>query len=781
MKQYINKNHPDLKTLLDYRKNFPVDSVDAKDVEKYLQKNNYIITGKIDGELALIHYSRKDEECFLLSRNGRVRTDLPVTYELKSFLDSLPVNDMILVGELYVENEPGSVMPYPNAISILRAPRSIEDEKKIRVMIFDVISVDNIDYLDKPIFYRINFVQRFKGTFFRPVVVFDTKDFEIAWNTVLKNKELWEGLVIVFEDGRRIKVKPTITVDLAVVGVEISDKDPRKMKALLLAYMNKEGLFIFDSKVGSGFSDEEREEWLKWALENEVSREKNVIYVNPYNEPRIVEVEAREIHISEGPCMKFDKKNEEWVFVEDHPVGTLRQPSFKRIREDKRLVPEDLRITQVIPADLLKKSEFVTPVIGPRYSFVVFKDKSLARDIADLFDSPIIDNVVQIDVGNDVYKGFKPGDRVVSITKGVKGTIIDYEQVWCPSCSERTVPIPRRNFPMFSVFYVCPKCKSYLERTDVDYLVCWDSPIDEGYLYVSEVHPTEIKRAWLIKTSDDDNSDEVIIKSEYATLTKNQIKEYFEKVKSKLPKGIRAFIVLVTEKGPVLRRYLKQGEPIVLTDEVFDKLNHGRTVEFHKVIDSKQIDYFFVDIDPRENVPFSKTKKITKDLFEFLQSWDRVKDLAVQFSGNRGFYILGKLIGPMGVDDLRTTLINLLEEFVSTYGYSGTATTGIAHDPNMIRLDVSTLRYNGSIKLPYSLSWKTGLVSIPVDINKIDEFEKEDATIDSVLVKKTAFKQVDLSKLVNYEGRFVIQEHFSYKRNSTHLDLRLEVPLQDGS
>jgi len=94
----------------------------------------------------------------------------------------------------------------------------------------------------------------------------------------------------------------------------------------------------------------------------------------------------------------------------------------------------------------------------------------------------------------------------------------------------------------------------------------------------------------------------------------------------------------------------------------------------------------------------------------------------------------------------------------------------------MIRLDVSTLKYNGSIKLPYSLSWKTGLVTLPIKIEEIDKFEKENAKITNFI--KKAFRSVNFKGLIGYRGRFVIQDHFSYRRNRNHFDLRLEVPIE---
>jgi hypothetical protein len=783
MKQYIDKSNRLLKVLHDYKKDWPIDSVDYKDAPKYLKGKEYLITGKIDGEMSLVYYSRKQDLCYLLSKNGRIRTDLPVTNELRTMLDGKKVNELIAVGELYVQEKPGKVTSYPKAISILRAPKDPEDENKIHLMIFDIISIDGKDYLKEPIFDRINLVQRmFKGTKVHPITIFQTEDFNKAWRTVLKEKDMWEGLVIVFEDGSRIKVKPTLTVDLAVVGVEVSKSDPSKMGALQLAYMNEEGLFIFDSKVGSGFTDKEREEWLEWAEEHEVSRKGRMIYVDPFEDPRIVEVEAREIHIEEGPGMKFDRKNKRWVYVDDYPVGTLRQPSFKRVREDKQLTSEDLRITQVLLPDITKRSSKLIPIVSERFSYIISKDKDLLEKCANLLNGIVypVDDVfcLQVDLGNDEYIGYKPGDRVVSIAKGIKGTIIDYEQIWCPNCNVQTIPLPRRNFPMFSVFYLCPECGNYLERTDIDYLILWDEPIDEGYLYVSEAHPTEIKKissAWLITSGLKPGTEQdVVIESEFGKLTKKQIYDYFNSIKDKLPFGSKIFIVVKTDKGPVLKRNT-DGKPMILTEELFNEINHGRTVEIHKVIDNKNIDYFFVDIDPREEVPFKKVKQVTKDLYEFLEGWDMVKDLSVQFSGNRGFHILGKLKQKMDVDDLRHTLINLLEEFISTSGYTG-LTTGITHDPKMIRLDVSTLKHNGSIKIPYSLSWKTGLIALPVKIEKIDEFEKEDAKITNFI--KKGYRNTDFRNLIGYEGRFVIHDHFTYRRNRNHFDLRLEVPIE---
>lgn len=786
MKQYIDKSLYLIDILADYKKRFPIDTMSLDDVRDFVVNKKYIITGKIDGELSLIYYNKKDNVCFTMSKNGRVRTNFPLTDELRSFISQHNINELIAVGELYVELDTGEILSYPKALSILRKPKSLLEEKQIKLMIFDIINIDGEDFLRKKVIDRIYFIKKFfqTGNYFNTVTIFDTQNIDIAYEQVLEEKG-WEGLVLVFDDNVRIKVKPILSVDAIVVGIEISPKNPNMMKSLKLAFMNRDGLFVFDSSVGTGFSLEERKEWYTWAEDNMVDEQQNVILVNPYINTRIVEVYVRGISMSEGPGMYFDKKTNSWVYVDNYPVGSLRQPSFIRIRDDKSPVPEDLRIEQILPPKIKQsnlQSDYIS-FIKDKYTYILSKDIKLMYKLAKFFNCsvhPMPDSAygfIRLALNNE-FGGFQVGDRVISLTKDIEGTIIDYEQVFCPKCQVETKPVPQYDMPRLTITFVCPECGHYLERTDVDFRIKWDEPIDGDNLYASEVHPTEIKKVsqmWLNSEVTPGNEQDIIIPPNdfYPHgITKEQVYTFYNQNKDKILQYANnvIFTVMMTDKGPVIKRH-DDGE-FVLTEEVFDNLNNGRNIEFHRVINDHKINYGFIDIDPGKKVPFNEVKKVTLLLYDYLSVIDNIKNVKIYFSGNRGFYLIFDLIDEVNVDTLRNNLILLCEDFIKEANLSNVSTGILLYD-DFIRLDVSTLKYKGSLKLPYSMSYKTGLYVKPLTIKELYSFEKEHATI----IKNTvAFKDVDVKNLVGYKGRFVIQEHFSKRQNKTHWDLRLEIP-----
>jgi predicted RNA-binding Zn-ribbon protein involved in translation (DUF1610 family) len=789
MKQFLDKENPLVARIDSYKQLLNIDAMNLEDAVNLAddKKMDYVLTAKIDGELSLIYYSRKDNLCQLFSRYGRVRTDLPVTDEIRAILEKSRINEFIGVGELFVRDESG-IMPYTKSMSILRAPKSPEDELMIHVMVFDVLEIDSVKYEDKSLIERTKLVQKyFKGDLVEPVTIFSTPDVRAAWKEIVRKGSTWEGLVMVFKDGTRIKVKPLLSLDAIVVGVQRSQKDPNIMGALQLAFMTEEGIFVIDSMVGTGFSDLDRQEWMAWAEENRVDEKRNVIFVNPFSDPRIVEVIAREVMVKEGPGMTFDQTAGQWSYVDNFPVGTLRQPSFYRIREDKKPIPSDLRVEQVLSPQI-KKSEFISStfaVMEEGGTFIVSKDFGMLQKLAGQYDCPVLPidktqfSYFYLDNGNEF--GFPIGSKVVSLTKGITGKVIGYEQTYCPHCNTEAIPVPSTKFPMFTLTYTCPDCGYYLERSDIDVRVLWDAPIDDQSLFASEVHPTEITRvAWLAASGVTPGKEQDIIvpSNQYYKqgLTKQDVYDYYTKAYADMQEYADqpAFIIMMTEQGPVLKRYADDQNPISLDAEHWDSLNTGRMLEVHRVIPTETTNFGWVDIDPREKTDFSYTKKITKALHDYLVDMAFVKAIDTYFSGNRGFYLVLSLTKPMNVDELRAILVSTLESFIADSPFDN-LTTGVTRNPKGIRLDVSTLKRTGSIKMPYSLSYKTGLSVIPINISDIMAFNKENARIPGF--QKSAYKDTDFSKLKGHTGRFAIQEHFTYKKGKAHFDLRLEVPV----
>lgn len=235
-------------------------------------------------------------------------------------------------------------------------------------------------------------------------------------------------------------------------------------------------------------------------------------------------------------------------------------------------------------------------------------------------------------------------------------------------------------------------------------------------------------------------SDEALIEGEHATLTKGQVYDYYlhPGVRAKiLPQLTGRPVMLVQQHGePVVRRKTPEGKEILIEEgakgsgDPSDYMNWvaQHTVEFHPT-HGEEVDHLYVDIDPKGNVPWDKTKAIARAVAHVLRREQDVTGTRFVYSGGRGLYVKAKLNAPIATDKarerLKKTLAPISHDFpVVTMGVPG---------PSQVRLDVSTLHGKGSLRAEYSLNRKTGLVSVP--ITDLDAFKKEDATIEKVLRK----------------------------------------------
>lgn len=234
------------------------------------------------------------------------------------------------------------------------------------------------------------------------------------------------------------------------------------------------------------------------------------------------------------------------------------------------------------------------------------------------------------------------------------------------------------------------------------------------------------------------DKDEILVDGEHAKLTKSQVSDYYMDPRTRkriIPQLTgRPAMLIQHHPDPVVRRKDKKGAEIMIEegangpDNPADYVNwvSQHTVEFHPV-HGEEVDHLYVDIDPKGNVPWEKTKEITKMVATVLRGEPDVTGARVVYSGGRGFYVKAPLQQPIGTDKARARLQKLLAQIPE---HIPMATLGIP-GPSQVRLDTSTLHQSGSLRAEYSINGKTGLVSMPV--HHLDKFEKTDATIEKAL------------------------------------------------
>jgi len=280
---------------------------------------------------------------------------------------------------------------------------------------------------------------------------------------------------------------------------------------------------------------------------------------------------------------------------------------------------------------------------------------------------------------------------------------------------------------------------------------------------------------------------ETLIESPFATLTKQDVHDYYARpdVREQIVKAVRATgsgqTILRQSFSPdrvVLRRKDHKGSLINLAGKSdLDAWNQQRMTEVHPVF-GQTTNTLLADIDPGEKVPWRKTKAVAETIAKTMQSQPDVKDVAVQFSGDRGFYVKGILKKQVDVNDARNKVKSLMLGLSARPDITLSKATA-----DQIRIDTTPLKNRGSVKAPYSLSAQTGLVAAPVALKDLPKVQKSDFTIDNVNKTAAEFapgipkaRKIDaIPTIKNKAWTLSIQKHDAQKAGK-HYDVRLVDP-----
>lgn len=290
-------------------------------------------------------------------------------------------------------------------------------------------------------------------------------------------------------------------------------------------------------------------------------------------------------------------------------------------------------------------------------------------------------------------------------------------------------------------------------------------------------------------TKDPKRWQEVIIDSPFAKLTKQDVYDYYQRsdIRNKILDAVRApgteETILRQSFSPgrtILRRKDHQGDLIDLRkSKDFNTWAKLRMTEVHPVF-GKQTNILLADVDPGENVPWKKTKSIADTIAKTMSGAEGVKDVQVQFSGDRGFYIKGIMSEKIDINDARNKVKDLMDGLVQRPDV-----TLEKAKVDQIRIDTTPLKNRGSVKAPYSLSAVTGLVAAPVTLKDLLGVQRADFKIDKI---KTAAKKKEfapgipvartISKIPSIKNKawtLAVQLHDA-KKAGKHYDIRLVDP-----
>jgi len=114
------------------------------------------------------------------------------------------------------------------------------------------------------------------------------------------------------------------------------------MGALLVALMNESGLFLLEGKVRTGFTPQSRQGWVLWAEDNLLNEEGQTLWVDPFEEPRVIEIAAEAIVSQEQDTLMYNKHLAYWAYTKNAKTGTLCKPRFVRVVSHQQVPVDDL-------------------------------------------------------------------------------------------------------------------------------------------------------------------------------------------------------------------------------------------------------------------------------------------------------------------------------------------------------------------------------------------------------------------------------------------------------
>ena len=335
--------------------------LDADDIHRKIPKAEYLVSRKVDGEFTVLVY--RNGECLTLNPGGTVRIGLPWEEEAARILSNADIKSAVLAGELYVENEQRRPRVH-DVTAIARQPQIEDDLTRLRFAVFDLLSTDD-ENNERPFCDTWKWIEKLfaKGDRIHPVECKAANDAEGVHELFVKwvQNEGAEGLVVRSDTAGLFKVKPRHNLDAVVIGFTESLGDRQGLlHDLLLAVMRHDSTMHVLTRVGGGFSDDERR--------SIVSDMKDMVVESEYAEVNSDHVAYQMVHpdwVVEISCLDLiaqttrggpvnrmvlnfrDDGLSRYETVRRLPLAAVISPQFIRRREDKTPRQQDVRIEQV--------------------------------------------------------------------------------------------------------------------------------------------------------------------------------------------------------------------------------------------------------------------------------------------------------------------------------------------------------------------------------------------------------------------------------------------------
>jgi hypothetical protein len=333
-------------------------AISAEDAFKLPKARGYFVSRKYDGENAMLFFD--GEKMISVNPGGTARIGLPAFDEAADLLKKAKVGSCVLGAEIYVKEDASKAHPVQQVVRILRSPPSKEALEKLGVAVFDIIELE-----EKPVTEAAKVFELLKKWFGKGKKVHAVENEKTdKIDRIMELFTEWvvgegaEGVVVRHDQAGFYKVKLRHNLDVAVIGFS-EGQDARKgmLHDLLVAVMRNDGTFHEFTRVGGGFTDDDRRSIVK-DLKKRIVPSDYVAVNNDYvayemiKPGPVIEISCLDM-ISErargGPVkrMVLDWDGKRYSAVVRMPLVSVISPQYIRTRDDKEAVVDDVNIKQV--------------------------------------------------------------------------------------------------------------------------------------------------------------------------------------------------------------------------------------------------------------------------------------------------------------------------------------------------------------------------------------------------------------------------------------------------
>ncbi len=311
------------------------------------------VSRKVDGEFTVLFVDA--DEAFTLNPGGTVRTGLPCITEAAELVRRAGAGRVLVAGELYLSRG-GARTRVHDITQALSRPKELAE---IRFAAFDLVEPRAAVFADTwsrlgEIFEAGKLAHRVEGFFTRKL-----DDVETRYRQWVEGEGA-EGLVVRSDAAGMFKVKNRFTLDVVVLGFSEGIDDRKGMlHDLLVGVVRPDGTFHVLSRVGGGFSDDERRSILSDL--KDLPAGSDYTEVSPdhlaYQMVRpewVIEISCIDL-LSQttrgGPIermvLSWNPAENKYEIIRRLPLAALIAPNYLRRRPDKRPSATDARLAQV--------------------------------------------------------------------------------------------------------------------------------------------------------------------------------------------------------------------------------------------------------------------------------------------------------------------------------------------------------------------------------------------------------------------------------------------------